>query len=80
MTEIATMDEYIKKFTIADMFNHYQHMLKLQATNRRKNNRYKNTEKGRAANRESSKKYYYKKNNIYHEKYNPDGIKKKKKT
>lgn len=44
-----------------------------------KTKKYFQSENGKKRNREAQKRYYYKKNNIYHEKYNPQGIKKKRK-
>lgn len=78
MTSITTVDEYIKKFTIADMFSHYEKLLKLKATNKRKNDKYVKSENGRKKSRESSRRYYYRKNNYYHELYNPTGNKRDK--
>ncbi len=51
----------------------------IKMCSREKTKKYFQSEKGKKRNREAQKRYYYKKNNIYHDKYNPGGIKKKRK-
>lgn len=68
---MLNQEEYLKKYTITDMYKHYCELMDLKERCKEKNKKYRKTEKGILATREASKRYYYKKNNKYHEKYNP---------
>lgn len=69
--EILSKEEFMNKFNINDFYNHYVQLHKYKDVNKRKNDKYRASEKGIIATREASKRYYYRKKGKHHPVYNP---------
>ncbi len=67
----------IENMTMTEIQEQLDKLKKLQESNKKKNKKYVQSEKGRIATRKASQRYYYKKkcNNRYHPIYNPEGNK-----
>ena len=69
--ETLTKEEFMAKFNINEMYEHYKSLMRFRLSNKKKNTRYRNSDKGIIATREASKRYYYRSKNKHHPIYNP---------